>query len=67
MRGWWLELKREIHNEGENASQEKKVVILDGTHPGEKDLAPVFSILLERIKASGAETQVFSLREFKLA
>jgi hypothetical protein len=46
---------------------EEKVVILDGMHPGEEDLAPVFSILLERIKASGAETQVFSLREFKLA
>ncbi len=46
---------------------EEKVVILDGTRPGEEDLAPVFSILLEEIKASGAEIRVFNLRELRLA
>ena len=46
---------------------EERVVILDGTHPGEEDLAPVFSILLKEIKASGAQIQVFSLRHLKLA
>ena len=46
---------------------EEKVVILDGTRPGEEDLASVFSILLERIKTSGAEIEVFRLRELKLA
>ncbi|MGD0669168.1 MAG: NAD(P)H-dependent oxidoreductase [Bryobacteraceae bacterium] len=46
---------------------EKKVVILDGTGPGDQDLAPVLEILSRVLQADGAHVETFPLREMKLA
>ena len=45
----------------------KKVVILDGCGTHDQDLSPVLSELAEVLKRDGAETQIFTLREMKLA
>jgi len=47
--------------------QYKKVVILDGRASGDEDLAPVFDVLLNVLKADGAQVTIFPLREMKLA
>jgi multimeric flavodoxin WrbA len=45
----------------------KKVVLLDGRPSGNEDLAPTLAMLTDVLKERGAELQVFSLRELKLA
>ena len=45
----------------------KKVTILDGTRPGDKNLEPLLGVLKDQLKRTGAEVQTFTLREIKLA
>ena len=46
---------------------EKKVVILDGSGSGDKDLSPVVSVLSHALQADSAQVEAFPLREMKLA
>ncbi|MGO9011545.1 MAG: NAD(P)H-dependent oxidoreductase [Bryobacteraceae bacterium] len=46
---------------------EKKVVILDGTGSGDRDLAPILDVLSHVLGADGAQIETFPLREVKLA
>lgn len=45
----------------------KKVVLLDGRASGDEDLSPQLALLTTVLKQRGAQIQVFSLREMKLA
>ena len=45
----------------------RRVVLLDGTPSGDESLAPVLAMLRETLTDNGAEVQVFSLRDLKLA
>jgi multimeric flavodoxin WrbA len=45
----------------------KKVVLLDGRPSGNEDLTPTLAILTDVLKQRGAQVQVLSLRELKLA
>lgn len=46
---------------------QQKIVVLDGTGVKDKDLTPIVDVLRQVLGASGAEVQVFPLREMKLA
>ncbi|MGA3095797.1 MAG: NAD(P)H-dependent oxidoreductase [Bryobacteraceae bacterium] len=46
---------------------EKKVVILDGSGSGDKDLSPVLNVLSHTLQADSAQVETFPLREMKLA
>ncbi len=43
----------------------RKVIILDGSRPGDKDI-PFLAILVDELKNSGAEVQTYTLHEVKL-
>jgi multimeric flavodoxin WrbA len=45
----------------------KKIVILDGTASGDKDLLPILDVLAQVLAADGARVETFPLREMKLA
>lgn len=44
-----------------------RVAILDGSRPGEEDLSQVLSIVVDEVKQSSEEVQVFPLRDMKAA
>ena len=46
---------------------DKKVVILDGSGSGDKDLSPVLNVLSHVLQEDGAPVETFPLREMKLA
>ena len=45
----------------------KKITLLDGTRAGERNLGPALVVLKEELMRMGAEVQVFTMREIKLA
>ncbi|MGB7435750.1 MAG: hypothetical protein WBW49_10035, partial [Candidatus Acidiferrum sp.] len=45
----------------------KNVVILDGANSGDAELSPILKVLTEVLQSSGAQVQIFTLREMKLA
>ncbi len=46
---------------------DKKIVLLDGRASGDEDLTPLLALLTTVLKQGGAQVQIFSLREMKLA
>jgi multimeric flavodoxin WrbA len=54
-------------NKGRNAMSNKKIVLLDGRRPGDAELTSTLALLTDVMTGSGAEVQVFCLRELKLA
>lgn len=49
-----------------NQMADRKVIVLDGSRPGDEDLAPFLAILIDELRESGAEVQTYALREVKL-
>jgi multimeric flavodoxin WrbA len=45
---------------------DRKVIVLDGSRPGDEDLAPFLAILVNELRHSGIEVQIYTLREVKL-
>ena len=45
---------------------DRKAIVLDGSRPGDEDLAPFLAILVDELRHSGIEIQTYTLRELKL-
>ena len=45
---------------------DRKVIVLDGSGPGDEDLAPFLAILIDELSHNGAQVQTYALREVKL-
>jgi multimeric flavodoxin WrbA len=45
---------------------DRKVIVLDGSQPGDEDLAPLLAILIDELRHNGTEVQTYTLREVKL-
>lgn len=43
-----------------------KVIVLDGSGPGDENLAPLLAILIDELRHSGTEVQTYTLGEVKL-
>jgi multimeric flavodoxin WrbA len=43
-----------------------KVIVLDGSRPGDEDLASLLAILIDELRHYGIEVQTYTLREVKL-
>src|SRR5579859_2959698 len=61
---------RESLQKGDHVMRDRvdnKVVLLDGRASGDEDLTPLLALLTTVLAQEGAQVQVFSLRELKLA
>jgi len=45
---------------------DRKVIVLDGSRPGDEDLSPFLAILVGELRHIGKEVQTYALREIKL-